>query len=520
MAMETVPLAGRNIGCLRFCPTDEATVYPDFPPQCHAWHHSVFSQSPASRAKPSVNRIMMAFNMLFKRNNSLGTFPGSGTFAHGVHPPPRKSLAEDGPIEIVPPPEQVVLPLQQHVGGPCTPLVAPKQQVSFGDMIGKGEAFISAALHAPVSGIVQKMAVTTLPNGRHMQAIVIKREGEQTTGQDLWNLLFGGVWPHKAHQHLSPQAITDAINAAGIVGLGGAAFPTHVKIMPSDKKPIHTLMVNGCECEPYLTTDYRLMVEAPDAIVTGALLAARAVGAAKAYIGVEDNKTEAVEALRRTAASAGLKIAVLKTKYPQGSEKHLIKAVLGREVPLGGLPSDVGVAMTNVATASAVARAVVRNIPLTHRIVSITGGGIVRPKNLLVPIGIDMGSLVDFCGGFKKTAARIVAGGPMMGFSFAHLDTPVTKGTSGITVMTHEEIRSVEQTVCVRCGRCVDVCPMKLVPTRLAMASRFKNLSMARKYSIMACFECGSCAYVCPAGLPLVQLIRTGKAMIAAEGRK
>ena len=385
-------------------------------------------------------------------------------------------------------------------------------------MIGKGEAFVSASLHAPLAGIVQKMEVTTLANGRHLQAIVIRTEGEQLCGQALWDELFGGKWPQKSYQAMDPAEITAAINDSGIVGLGGAAFPTHVKIMPSDKKPIHTLVVNGCECEPYLTTDYRLMVEAPDAVVAGALLAARAVGARKAYIGIENNKREAVASLRRTAAGAGIKIAVLKTKYPQGSEKHLIKAVLDREVPLGGLPSDIGVAMTNVATVTSVARSVMRSIPLTHRVVSVTGGGIVRPKNLLVPIGTPMGALIDYCGGLRKTAARIIAGGPMMGFSFTNPNTPVTKGTSGITVLTHEEIRRVDNTVCVRCGRCVDVCPMNIVPTKVAMASRFKDLNLARKYNIMACFECGSCAYVCPAGLPLVQQIRTGKALIAAEG--
>jgi electron transport complex protein RnfC len=262
------------------------------------------------------------------------------------------------------------------------------------------------------------------------------------------------------------------------------------------------------------------MVEAPDAIVAGALLAARAVGARKAYIGIENNKREAVASLRRSAAGAGIKIAVLKTKYPQGSEKHLIKAVLNREVPLGGLPSDIGVAMTNVATVTSVARGVMRSIPLTHRVISVTGGGIVRPKNLLVPIGIPMGALIDYCGGLRKTAARIIAGGPMMGFAFTNPNTPVTKGTSGITVLTHEEIRKVDKTMCVRCGRCVDVCPMKIVPTKVAMASRFKDLNLARKYNIMACFECGSCAYVCPAGLPLVQQIRTGKALIAATGQR
>ena len=364
------------------------------------------------------------------------------------------------------------------------------------------------------------MEVTTLANGRHMQAIVIRAEGEQLFGQALWDELFGGKWPQKSYQTMDPAEITAVINESGIVGLGGAAFPTHVKIMPSDKKPIHTLVINGCECEPYLTTDYRLMVEAPDAIVAGTLLAARAVGARESYIGIENNKREAVASLRRSAAGAGIKIAVLKTKYPQGSEKHLIKAILNREIPLGGLPSDIGVAMTNVATVTSVARGVMRGIPLTHRVISVTGGGIVRPKNLLVPIGIPMGALIDYCGGLHKTAGRIIAGGPMMGFAVTNPNTPVTKGTSGITVLTHEEIRRVDQTGCVRCGRCVDVCPMKIVPTRVAMASRYKNLNLARKYNIMACFECGSCAYVCPAGLPLVQQIRTGKALITAEGQR
>ena len=463
---------------------------------------------------------MALFNKRYKRNSISGFYPGPGTFDHGVHPPQRKELAADEPIEIMPAPQKVVLPLLQHIGGPCTPVVKPKQAVAFGEMIGKGEAFVSASLHAPVNGIVQKMEVTTLANGRHMQAIVIKSEGEQLDGQKLWDKLFGGIWPQKAYQTMAPEKINAAINKAGIVGLGGAAFPTHVKIIANDKKPIHTLMVNGCECEPYLTTDYRLMVEAPDATVAGSLLAARAVGAQRAYIGIENNKLEAVASLRRAAAGAGIHIAVLKTKYPQGSEKHLIKAVLNREVPLGGLPSDIGVAMTNVATVTTVARGVMRNIPLTHRVISVTGGGIVRPKNLLVPIGMPMGALIDYCGGLRKTAARIIAGGPMMGFAFSNPNTPVTKGTSGITVLTHEEISRVEKTVCIRCGRCVDVCPMKIVPTKVAMASRFKKLNLARKYNIMACFECGSCAYVCPAGLPLVQQIRTGKALITAESKR
>ncbi len=463
--------------------------------------------------------MLALFKKQYKSDRYLRLFPGPGTFTHGVHPPQCKELSADAPIEIVPTPEKVILPLQQHIGGPCTPLVKPRQAVEFGEMIGKGEVLVSASLHAPVTGVVQKEAMATLANGRHMRAIVIKTEGPQLSGQDLWDTLYGGSWPQKSYQSMAPEKISAAIDTAGIVGLGGAAFPTHVKITPSDQKPIHSLIVNGCECEPYLTTDYRLMVEAPEAIVAGALLAARAVGAKKAYIGIENNKLEAVASLRRAAAGAGIKIAVLKTKYPQGSEKHLIKAILNREVPLGGLPSDIGVAMTNVATVTSVARGVMRSIPLTHRVVSVTGGGIVEPKNLLVPIGIPMGRLIEYCGGLKKTAARVIAGGPMMGFAFTNPDIPVTKGTSGITVLNHEEIQKVEKSACVRCGRCVDVCPMNLVPTKVAMASRFKDLNLARKYNIMACFECGACAYICPAGLPLVQQIRTGKALLANEGR-
>lgn len=463
---------------------------------------------------------MALLKQQLSKKRPSSAFSGSGTFSHGVHPPQRKTLVSDVPIEVVPAPEKVILPLLQHVGGPCTPLVKPKQKVAFGELIGRGEGFISAALHAPVSGVVQKMAVTTLPNGRHLQAIVIRTEGEQPDAQELWDQMFGGEWPVKTFQGLTPEQINAAILSAGIVGLGGAAFPTHVKIAPVGEKPIHTLVVNGCECEPYLSTDYRVMVEAAEVVVAGAMLAARAVGAKQTIIGIEDNKREAIDALRRLAGGAGLKVAVLKTKYPQGSEKHLIKAVLNREVPLGGLPADIGVAISNVATMTAVARAVMRDIPLTHRVISVTGGGIMEPKNLLVPMGMPIGGIIDICGGLKKNAARMIAGGPMMGFAFTDLATPVTKGTSGITVLTHEEVRRVDQSVCVRCGRCVDVCPMKLVPTKLAMASRYKDLDLIRRYSIMACFECGSCAYVCPAGLLLVQHIRTGKALLAAERNK
>ena len=442
---------------------------------------------------------------------------GSSTFPHGIHPPERKNFSSDASIEVLPCPEDVVIPLLQHLGAPCEPLVKAKQEVVMGEMIGQGKGFVTASVHASVNGTVQKIVAVTLPNGRHIKAVPIKANAEQLSGEALFADLYGGQWPVQGSDELSTDEISTAISRAGIVGLGGAAFPTHVKLAVNKDKPIDTLIVNGCECEPYLTTDYRLMLEAPEVIVAGALLAARAVGAATVMVGVEDNKPKALDVLKKAALGTALKVVPVKTKYPQGSEKQLIKAILNREVPLGGLPLDVGVVIANVATASAIARAVFRKKPLTHRVVSVTGGGIARPKNILAPIGTRIKTLVDFCGGFTPAASRMVAGGPMMGFSFSDLNMPVTKGTSGITVLTREDLRRSEETHCVRCGRCVDVCPMNLVPTKLALACRAKDLDLALRYHINACFECGCCAYSCPAEIPLVQLIRSGKALLAAQ---
>lgn len=445
----------------------------------------------------------------------LKNFAGAGSFAHGIHPPEKKHYSSGAQIEVTPNPQKLLLPLQQNIGAPCKPIVKAKQNVLAGEMVAKAGGFVSAPLHAPVAGKIQKPALVTLPTGRRMEAVSIKAEENQTAGKDFYEALTDRDWPKAEIEKYDPQKISEAIYNAGIVGLGGAAFPTHVKIMPNDKKPVHTLLINGCECEPYLTSDYRLMLEAAPTIITGALLAGHAIGAKNIIIGVEDNKTDAADILREAAEDTVVQIAVLKTKYPQGSEKHLILAVTKYEVPLGGLPSDVGVAVSNVGTISAVAMALIKNRPLTHRIVSVTGGGIARPKNLLVPIGISFGELIDFCGGLNKNASRIIAGGPMMGFPFIDLETPVTKGTSGLTILTEEDIKKTEETACVRCGRCVDVCPMRLVPTKLAMASRHKDYELTMRYNIMACFECGCCAYICPASIPLVQLIRAGKAIIA-----
>jgi electron transport complex protein RnfC len=445
------------------------------------------------------------------------TVSGEGTFRHGVHPPERKGLAADAAIEMLPTPAQVNIPLLQHVGATCESKVKSKQELTIGEVIGDSEAFISAPVHASINGTAGMQSVATLPNGRHVPSIPIKAGEEQPSAGEILKDVLGGEWPTCGLEQYAPEQIVQAARDAGLVGQGGAAFPTYVKLKHNPEKPIDTILLNGCECEPYLTADYRMMVETPAPIVTGALLAARACSAKRICIAVEDNKPLAIDTLQQAARNTDVQVVSLKTKYPQGGEKQTILAAMGRTVPTGGLPLDVGVVMINVGTAAALARAVLRGKALTHRVISVTGEGIAKPKNILAPIGASYRNLIDFCGGLKPDAARVIAGGPMMGFTLGNLDTPVTKGTSGVTVLTDKETQRPAETNCVRCGRCVDVCPMNLVPTRLALASRGKDWDLVKKYHITSCVECGCCAYVCPASLPLVQLIRMGKAQMPKE---
>ncbi len=436
------------------------------------------------------------------------------TFARGVHPPERKGLAETSPIEVMPCPAKVTIPLLQHLGAVCLATVKPRQEVELGDVVGEATAPVSASVHATVRGKVGRATMATLPNGRHVPAIPIDAaEAQPYAGDALFEQIYGGDYPLDSPGRYRPQAIRDAARSAGLVGLGGAAFPTHIKLAPREQTPIDTLLINGCECEPHLTADDQLMQVAPRPILAGALLGQLATGASRVVVGIEANKPRAIESLRQAAAGTGIEVCVLKPKYPQGGEKQLIAAVLQREIPTGKLPLDVGVVVLNVGTAAALARAVVRGRPLTHRVVTVSGDGIRRPANLLVPIGASYRQLVEHCGGLRDSAVRVIAGGPMMGFALGTLDTPVTKGTSGITVLSEREVRRAKETPCVRCGRCVEVCPMCLVPTKLGLAARAGNAELARRHHIAACVECGCCAYVCPAQLPLVQLIRVGKVL-------
>ncbi len=443
--------------------------------------------------------------------------PGRGGFARGVHPHDWKELAAEAAIEIVPPPASVTIPMVQHIGAPNAALTKPRQQVALGEVIGDSEAFVSAPVHASIAGVTSLPSMVTLPNGRHVPCVTVKADGDQLAGEALWEAIYGGDWPTDGLDAHSGDQIIEAIRAAGLVGMGGAGFPTHVKLKANPAKPVDTLLVNGSECEPYLTADYRLMLEAPKAILSGALLAASASGARHIVVSLEDNKPDAVAAMRQAAEGTDVQINVTTTKYPMGGEKQLVIAALGREVPTGGLPLDCGVVVVNVATAAAVARAVLRGGALTHRVVTVSGRGVNRPCNLLSPVGVSYRELIDVAGGMKERAVRVIAGGPMMGFALNSLDIPITKGTSGITVLVAEDIATVEETACVRCGRCVDVCPLGLVPTRIALASRKKDWEMAKRYYITACMECGCCAYTCPAGIPLVQAIRAGKATMPRE---
>ena len=428
-------------------------------------------------------------------------------------------MSSGSPIRVLPAPERVVVPLQQHIGAPPEQVIGPKTQVSFGQKLAEPRGFISAPVHSPVSGTVERSTALMLPNGVRTTAVPVKVSGQNLSGRELFDEILGGEWDYEKIKNIDPEEIATRVRDAGIVGLGGATFPTHVKLISGREKGVELLIVNGCECEPYLTADHRVMLEATRAVLCGALLAARACGGAGIVVAVEDNKPDAARALEREATGTDIRIVTVKTKYPMGGERELVPAVTGRVIPAGGLPLDVGVVVINVGTAAAIARAVLRGGALTHRVVTVTGA-VHQPGNVLAPIGAPCRELIAFCGGLKPDAARIVAGGPMMGFALADLDTPLTKGTSGLVVLSREDIEREAETECVRCARCVDVCPTRLVPTKIALAARHELWDRAEELHASDCIECGCCAYVCPARIPLVQLIKVAKARIAEKRRK
>ncbi len=445
----------------------------------------------------------------------LDRMKGLKSFPRGIHPPHRKKFAEAAPIRLFEPSQDLLLPFVQHIGVACDPIVQPRQAVAHAEKIADASSPMAAPIHAPLAGTVGAGTIAVLPSGRRVPAIPLTpaAAGEQLPANFLQQYLdrnWAGVEP----AGFDPDEICSRIRENGVVGMGGATFPTHIKLKRNPNRPIDTVIINGCECEPYLTSDHRLMVEAPEPIVVGLQLAMRACGANRGIIAIEANKPDAIEALRQAAKDRpGVEVVVCATKYPMGGERQLIPAVLGRTVPSApkGLPLDVGVIMVNVATAHSIARGVVRGIPLTHRVVTVTGAGVMEPGNWLVPIGARFSDLVKRCGGITDAALKVVAGGPMMGPTVPHLDVTVVKGTSGITVMTEAETARWHESPCIRCSRCVDNCPLHLSPTKIAHAVKFHDLDMASKYDMSACCECGCCSFVCPANIPLAQYIRSGK---------
>ncbi|HAQ64701.1 MAG TPA: electron transport complex subunit RsxC [Bacteroidales bacterium] len=427
----------------------------------------------------------------------------------GVHPEENK-LSAGKPIEVFPIPQKVYIPLSQSLGAPSKPVVKKGDVVKVGQMIAQGEGFISSNIHSSVSGTVVKVEDYPGAGGYRSPAIFIDVEGDE------WEESIDRTEALNKECALSPEEIVGRLKSFGIVGLGGATFPSHVKLMvPAGKKP-EFLIINGVECEPYLTSDHRLMMEHGEELMVGISILMKGLGVTKAFIGIENNKPDAIGHLSKLASSwPGIEVHPLKVKYPQGGEKQLIKALVNREVPSGKLPIEVGCVVNNVGTAFAVYEAVQKNKPLFERVVTVTGKSIPTPGNFMVRIGTLVSALLVHSGFSAEDGLKVIGGGPMMGKALTNLDVPVVKGTSGILVMPASESKRMAEQSCIRCSRCTTVCPMGLEPFQLATESERAFYELAEKDRILDCIECGSCHYTCPSGRHLLDHIRVGKAAVA-----
>lgn len=426
----------------------------------------------------------------------------------GVHPDDKKSLSSPCAIERLPVPSELIVPLSQHLGAPASALKQKGDALDIGEKIGKASGFISADVHSPVAGLIKDIRKVTLANSVVCDAFVIAVDGEQPVK----------VWEEQPYAHLSGAQIISIVQDMGVVGTGGATFPTHVKLMVPKGKNVDALVVNGVECEPYLTADHRLMLEETDKVLKGVMIVAQAVSPKRIIIGVENNKPDAIEILRNAISQNGYPIVVvpLKVKYPQGDEKQLLKATIGREIPSGKLPIDVGALVLNVGTSFAVYEAVALRKPLIDRVVTVSGEAIASPKNIRTYVGTKVVDLLAYCGNPKERYEKMISGGPMMGFAFFDDQTPITKGSSGILVLDNQKELDAPTTACISCGRCVAVCPMGLQPTKLYKLIEHRRYEDAMKMNLMDCKECGCCAYTCPAHIPLVHGMKLGKKL----GRK
>jgi len=430
------------------------------------------------------------------------TFPKGG-----VHPPESKGLTENLAVEAMPLPGELELILGQHIGAPCSPTVKRREEIAEGALIADVKKGLGVPLHAPAAGSIKALGSSAHPLRVSTPSITIKTDPEAAPSQ--WEP--DGDW-----REYSAEELLQKVHDAGIIGIGGAGFPTHVKLKPPADNPVDTLLLNGAECEPYITADHRTMLEKAEHVVEGAKILLKILGIKTCGIGIENNKPDAISAMSSAVAAATeedfqIKVETLEVKYPQGSEKQLIQAITGRKVPSMALPSAVGVVVHNVSTTKAVYDAVVLGKPLIEKVITVSGRGINRPANLLVKVGTKVSDIVEFCGGTTPDLARIVLGGPMMGFAVSTLDIPVTKTTSSVLFLTEDEIDTRELSNCIRCGWCLEACPMGLEPKEIGIYVEAGRPEDTAQFGVFDCFECGSCAYVCPAKRPLVQFIRLAK---------
>lgn len=435
-----------------------------------------------------------------------------GGFRGGIHPDDQKQATAQKPISPISAPEQVILPLSMHIGVPAKALVAKGDSVRLGQKIGEAQAAISAPVHATVSGTVAAVEPRLHPNGTMVLSVVIDSDGENTLDES--------VAPAGTVESLSAQEIVALIREAGIVGLGGAAFPTAAKLTGVTELT-DTVILNGAECEPYITADNRLLLEQPEEVISGIRAIQKVLEPKQTILAMEENKPKAIERVKELLKDEpSIQLSVLHTRYPQGAEKQLIKAVTGREVRPGSLPSSVGCAIFNVGTCAAIHRAVTQGMPLTTRVVTVSGSAVANPQNLLVPIGTPVSKLLEECGGFVEPPKKVIMGGPMMGHALPSVDVPVIKGTNAILAFCGKEYPVAQDPVCIRCGKCVSVCPMHLTPNYMYAYERRGKLNELEALHVTDCMECGCCAYVCPGRLFLVQSFRSAKQQLAARKRK
>ena len=435
------------------------------------------------------------------------------TFKGGIHPPQNKKLTQNVPIEDAVNPKIVVIPLSQHIGAPCDPLVAVGDTVKVGQKIGESKAFVSTPVHSSVSGIVKKIEPRQVPGGSKVNSIIIESDGKFEVHES--------VQPKGNLDDLSKEEVLAIIKEAGMAGMGGAAFPTHVKLSPPKDKTIDVLLVNGAECEPYLTADHRIMLEKPELVVLGIKAIKKALGVNSCFIGIEKNKPDAIETLQKLVADEeGIEVAPLEVKYPQGDEKRIIHAVTGRVVPSGGLPMEVGCVVENVGTVATIGNVIKTGMPLVQRVVTVSGSAVANPKNIYVRIGTTFKDVIEQCGGYSEEPGKLLNGGPMMGIAQFTDEVPVVKGTSGILVFNKKDAEIPEPSNCIMCGRCVEACPVYLQPYKISRYSILKEFDLADDYRAVDCIECGGCSYICPAKRPLKETISVAKKEILSRRKK